>query len=334
MIVTRTPLRVSFIGGGSDLPAFLQTGNRGAVVSAAIDRYVYVTVSKNWRKDLIRASYSRTEVVVDPSALRHDLIRESILSMEMGTGLEITSVAEIPGKGTGLGSSSSYTVGLIHALGVFDNIKPPPVWLADMACRVEIDRIGKPIGKQDQYAVAFGGINYLCFNPNGKVDIAPLMITKETIRKLRKRLILFHTKFKRWDDGILREQASNLVDKPESVEATKKMVGLAFQAKEALEKGSLDDFGCMLNEAWKIKRTLSAHISNPDIDDLYDRAMSAGAYGGKICGAGGGGFMLVYVPTAEARASIIEKLKLRNIDVNYGVGGSQCVMDDREMRNG
>lgn len=330
MIVTRTPLRVSFVGGGSDLPAFLEQGNMGAVVSAAIDRYVYLTVSKHWRPGMFRISYSRTEVANHPKKIEHDLVRESLRFMDIHAGLEITSVAEVPGRGTGLGSSSSYTVGLLHALTKLKN-KPntSPKWLAWAACQVEIDLVGKPIGRQDQYAAAFGGFNYIRFE-GSKVEVEPIMISQETLQQLNDRLLLLYTGFKRYDDEILKEQSKNLIKKESIVEETRKMVGLASQAREALEDGKLDDFGCILGESWEYKRNLSKGISNPRIDELYEMAMGAGALGGKIAGAGGGGFLVIYVPSKRAGKQVFNQLGLRRMMVNYGVPGSICILDDRE----
>jgi len=334
MIVTRTPLRVSFVGGGSDLPAYLEQGNMGAVVSAAIDRYVYITVGKHWRPGIFRVSYSRTETVNHPRKIEHELVRESLRFMDIHAGLEITSVAEVPGRGTGLGSSSSYTVGLLHALTKLKN-KPntSPKWLAWAACQVEIDLVGKPIGRQDQYAAAFGGFNYIRFE-NNKVDVEPIMISQETLQALNNRLLLLYTGFKRYDDGILKEQNKNLSRKEKPVEETRKMVGLTCQAREALENGKLDDFGCIMGEAWECKRNLSKGITNPRIDELYEMAIDAGALGGKLCGAGGGGFLVFYVPSKRLGKQVFNQLGLRKIMVNYGVPGTACILDDREKRNG
>ena len=333
MIMTRTPLRVSFVGGGSDLPAFLEQGNMGAVVSAAIDRYIYITVSKHWRPGVFRIGYSRTETVNHPRKIEHELVRESLNFMDIHAGLEITSIAEVPGRGTGLGSSSSYTVGLLHALTKLKN-KPntSPKWLAWAACQVEIDLVGKPIGRQDQYAAAFGGFNYIRFDGE-KVDVEPIMISQETLQKLNDRLLLLYTGFKRYDDKILREQNKNLLRKEEMVEETRKMVGLASQAKEALENGKLDDFGCILGEGWECKKKLSKNISNPRIDELCEAAKKAGAFGVKISGAGGGGFLVLFAEPEDHKA-IRESLKLREIKVSYGVPGSICILDDREDRGG
>jgi len=330
MIITRTPLRVSFAGGGSDLPAWIAKGNMGAVVSSTINRYIYITAGPHWRSNRLRVGYRKTEFVSNAKRLEHELVRECLLLMGIETGLEITSIAEIPGHGTGLGSSSSYTVGLLHALARMIGVKPSAQWLADRACIVEIDRANKPIGKQDQYAAAFGGFNYIRFRTNGMVEVEPLLISNDIIQKLNDRLLLFYTGIKRRSDDILIEQSKNL--KLDALaECTQKMVSCAFAIRDALENEKLDDFGYILGEAWQHKREMASNITRTDIDQMYDRAINAGALGGKLCGAGGGGFLLFYVPNETAKSEVMNTMKLRQLKVRFGVKGSQCVWDDREM---
>ena len=333
MIVTRTPLRVSFAGGGSDLPAWTDQGNTGAVISAAIDRYVYITVGRNWNKDRLRVSYSKTESVDDLTELKNTLIKSCLSAMFIPTGMEISSIAEIPSKGTGLGSSSSYAVGLIHALDIFAGSPHSRWdWLAEKACEVEIDIMKRMIGRQDQYAAACGGFNYMRFNAGGKVSVQQLNLGIRTIANLQKRLILLYTGIVRWNgDYVLQDQSANLQKKARTRDQTKKMVGIVHQMKDVLERGILDDFGCLLDEGWKFKRRLSQHISNPKINELYYDATKAGALGGKLCGAGGGGFLLFYVPNEKAKRKVLKKLKLRQIEVKYGVAGSECVFNGRGL---
>jgi D-glycero-alpha-D-manno-heptose-7-phosphate kinase len=329
MIITRTPLRVSFAGGGSDLPAWTSQGNMGAVVSAAINRYIYITAGPHWMPNRLRVSYRKTEFVKKAAKLENELVRECLILMGIETGLEITSVAEIPGHGTGLGSSSSYTVGILHALARMIGTKPSAQWLASRACTVEIERAKKPIGKQDQYAAAFGGFNYIRFRNNGNVEVEPLRISKETIQKLNDHLILLYTGIKRRSNDILAEQAHNLETDKFTNEVTQKMISCAFAIRDALEYDKLDDFGHILGEAWEYKRELSDKITRPEIDRLYDKAIDAGALGGKLCGAGGGGFFVFYVPDEKKKITVLRELNLRQIKVRFGVEGSRCVWDDR-----
>src|SRR5579863_9912990 len=292
MIVSKTPVRISFVGGGSDLPAFYQR-HGGAVVSTTINRYVYITVNRKFDNG-IRVSYSKTEEVSNAAALEHNLVRAALLKLGIPGGIEITSIAEIPSHGTGLGSSSSFTVGLLNALHAYCGRFVGRAALAAEACEVEIDICGAPIGKQDQYAGAVGGFNFLRFNPDDTVDVVPLAHMRPVMEDLRRSLIMFYTGVTRSASGILAEQRARLQADQGGVTANmRRMVELAGSLKAAIENADLTTFGEIMHEAWLLKRGLASGITSSEIDDWYDRARAAGAGGGKILGAGGGGFFLV-----------------------------------------
>ncbi|OQY48804.1 MAG: GHMP kinase [Anaerolineaceae bacterium 4572_78] len=292
MIISRTPLRVSFAGGGSDLPAFYQK-EQGAVVSTAIDKYIYITVNKKFNHQ-VRASYAITEIVDNADLLKHELIRESLQLIGTKQGIEITSISDIPSTGTGLGSSSSYTVGLLNALYAYKGKMAGAERLASEACYVEIEQCGKPIGKQDQYIAAYGGLQYIRFNRDGTVFTDPVICEPNTRRRLQEGLLLLYTGLTRSADAILIEQSRETKTKVEKQAVLREMVGLAHQLYDALCLNDTDAFGEILHDGWMKKRQLTAKISTPLIDDWYERARQAGAIGGKILGAGGGGFLLLY----------------------------------------
>lgn len=297
MIITRTPLRISFAGGGSDLPAFYER-ERGAVVSTAIDKYIYITVNPKFDHK-IRASYSVTEIVDSIREVKHELIREALYLLNIKEGIEITSISDIPSQGTGLGSSSSYTVGLLNALYAYQGHMAGAERLADEACHIEIDRCRKPIGKQDQYIAAYGGLQYIRFNSDGTVYTDPVICAPATRRKLQSRLLLLYTGLTRSANAILSEQTNETRSSEEKRASLRHMVNLADQLCEALGRNEIDAFGEILHAGWLEKRKLAAKISNGRIDDWYDRARSAGAIGGKVLGAGGGGFLLLYADPAH-----------------------------------
>ncbi len=296
MIITRTPLRISFAGGGSDLPAFYEQ-ERGAVVSTAIDKYIYITVNPKFDHK-IRASYSVTEIVDSVGQLNHELIREALYLLRIKEGIEITSISDIPSQGTGLGSSSSYTVGLLNALHAYRHHMAGAERLANEACHIEIDRCRKPIGKQDQYIAAYGGLQYICFNPDGTVFIDPIICSPTTKKRLQTRLLLLYTGLTRSANAILSEQTRETRSNEAKQASLRRMVNLADQLREALSQDDIDTFGEILHVGWLEKRKLVTSISNDYIDDWYERARAAGAIGGKLLGAGGGGFLLLYADPA------------------------------------
>lgn len=323
MIISRTPLRVSFVGGGSDLPAFYRR-EPGAVTSTAIDKYIYITVNKKF-DDKIRASYSITEIVDSIGELKHGLIREVLRLVGLDGGIEITSIADIPSQGTGLGSSSTYTVGLLKAMYAYKGQHVGAERLAREACQIEIEICGKPIGKQDQYIAAYGGLQHIQFNPDESVFVDPVICAPETKRELQKRLLLFYTGLTRSADDILAEQTRNTENDENRREALRTMVKLAQELQEALAANDLGSFGKILHQGWLEKKKMASRISNSKIDEWYERARQHGAIGGKITGAGGGGFLLLYAPP-ERHGEIIEALpQLRPMSFGFEPQGSRII---------
>lgn len=319
MIITRTPLRISFTGGGTDLPAFYKNGY-GAVVSTSIDKYIYITVNKRF-DDSIRVSYSQTEIVNHVDELKHDIARECLRMVGISGGIEITSIADIP-SGTGLGSSSSFAVGLLNALYTYVGERLSAGELANRACQIEINVLGHPIGKQDQYAAAYGGVNYFTFERSGDVQREKILVSDNDLRNMNRKLMMFYTGIRRSADGILSRQSQETKNKMEVLmfmrdQANRMRDGLA-------QKGFTPDFAKMLDEAWQKKKSITSGISNPEIDELYQKAISAGATGGKLLGAGGGGFILLYCD--EPYQSAVRKtLGLRELDFEISLSGSRVV---------
>lgn len=323
MIITRTPLRISFAGGGSDLPAFYER-ERGAVVSTAIDKYIYVTVNPKFDHK-IRASYSVTEIVDRVADLKHELIREALYLLNIKEGIEITSISDIPSQGTGLGSSSSYTVGLLNALYAYEGHLAGAERLAAEACHIEIDRCRKPIGKQDQYIAAYGGLSYIRFNPDGSVFTDPILCSPMARKQLQTRLLMLYTGLTRSADGILSEQTQETRSNESKREALRRMVGLADQLFEALNRDDLDAFGEILHAGWLEKRKLASNISNGRIDEWYQRARANGAIGGKLLGAGGGGFLLLYADPAHHDDICRALPELRKVPFSFCPQGSKII---------
>jgi D-glycero-alpha-D-manno-heptose-7-phosphate kinase len=323
MIITRTPLRISFAGGGSDLSAFYEK-HPGAVVSTAIDKYIYITVNPKFDHK-IRASYSVTEIVDNVDELKHELIRAALHLLDLKQGIEITSISDIPSQGTGLGSSSSYTIGLLNALYAYKGHMAGAERLAREACHIEIDLCGKPIGKQDQYIAAYGGLQYIRFNPDGSVFTDPIICSPVTRQQLQERLLLLYTGLTRQADGILAKQSHETRANSEKQALLQRMVTLADQLREALCQNDLNSFGEILHAGWLEKRKLVAGISNNRIDAWYERARSAGAIGGKLLGAGGGGFLLLYA-APEHHAGICRALpELTPVSFHFCPQGSKII---------
>ncbi len=320
MIISRTPLRVSFAGGGTDLKAFYQD-QPGAVTSTAIQKYIYVTVNKKF-DDSIRVSYSKTEIVEHVDDLHHGLVREAMKLTGINKGVEITTIADIPSKGTGLGSSSSLTVGLLNALYAFKGKIKSRRSLAEEACKIEIEILGEPIGKQDQYIAAFGGVQHIQFNPDESVYVDPVICPIEVKRNLESNLLLFYTGITRKSSTILKEQTKRTKDK---IQVLQKMKLLSEEVRDSLNRHEVDNIGRILHQGWLYKKELASGISNPDIDKYYQSIIDAGATGGKILGAGGGGFILVYA-TEEHHAKVRSALSsLREIKFKIEPQGSKII---------
>lgn len=297
MIISQTPYRVSFAGGGTDLPAFYRH-EFGAVLSTTIDQHIYVTIHRRFEPS-IRVSYSRTEIATTLDDVQHELVREAMRQVEIDEPLEITTIGDVP-SGTGMGSSSSLTVGLLTALHGYRHCVVSPRQLAEEACRIEVDILGKPIGRQDQYAAAFGGLNYIRFNPDGRVEVEPVPCRNETLRELEQRVLLAYTGRTRDANEILQRQSSRSLD---NITVLRALRDLAGEMRQALSgEGDLDRFAALLHDGWELKRSLGCGISTDAIDDWYAAARRAGAGGGKLLGAGGGGFLLLIAPPWRHRA--------------------------------
>ncbi len=291
MIITQTPLRISFLGGGTDFREFfLREG--GWVLSSAIDKYIYVILKERY-DDKIRVGYTRTELVDRVDELQHELVRECLRLTGITKRVEIATMGDIPSQGSGLGSSSTVTVGLLNAMYHYLGTPQDQETLARQACRVEIDILGHPIGVQDQYIAAYGGQRFIRFCEDGTVHVEPLGLEPEQLRRLNQNLMLFFTGMTRRASSVLTEQVAQMGDRLAVLRAMKE---LALQARDALRAGEFDELGHLMDQGWTLKKQLASKISNGEIDDLYQTARRAGALGGKITGAGGGGYLLLYCP--------------------------------------
>jgi len=291
MIITQTPLRVGLVGGGTDLPDYYRE-HGGRVLNAAIDKYVYVVIKQRFDDD-IYINYSQKEIVSRVEDVQHDLVREAMHMAGVRKGVEITTLADIPSAGSGLGSSSAVTVGLLHALFAYAGRQVSAEELADRACTIELERCGKPIGKQDQYAAAYGGICDMRFGPGDRVIVDQLRLEPTAHRRFQSQLMLFYTGITRSADTILKEQTANIGDRLAQLHQLR---DLAAEAADGLRAGDPGSVGVALGKSWEAKRALAAGVSNQQLDDAVEGALAVGATGAKVAGAGGGGFVLVSCP--------------------------------------
>lgn len=321
MIISKTPLRVSFVGGGTDLPDFYEE-HGGAVVSTTIDKWIHVIVAKRFEGD-IRLSYSRTEIVETADQLDHELVREALRVTGLPRSLDIVTLADVPSHGTGLGSSSAVMVGLLSALYAYQGVYKSSVELAAEASEIEISVLGKPIGRQDQYAAAFGGFNLIEFLPRGAgVHVEAVVCPPKTLERLHRSLMLFYTGRQRSADAVLTRQR-DAVRGGDTTRALLGMRDLAYRMRDALGEGDIDAVGPMLNQNWELKRQLAEGVTDEQVDDLHRRAMEAGATGAKLLGAGGGGFFLVAAP-ADRQGSVRSALgELRESPFRFAAKGTQ-----------
>jgi D-glycero-alpha-D-manno-heptose-7-phosphate kinase len=297
MIISCTPYRVSFAGGGTDLPAFYRR-EAGAVLSVAIQKHMYVTVSRRFESS-IRVAYTKTEIAETIDAVEHTIVREALRLTGLDRHIEITTIGDLP-AGTGMGSSSSLACGLLKALYAFKGQIVAAARLAEEACRIEIDILGKPIGRQDQYAAAYGGLNYIRFHGDHTVDVEPVPCLDATLAELERRAILLYTGQTRSADTILQKQGEGTADRMPTL---RRMRDLADEMRHAIAgDGDLDRFAALLHEGWELKRSLGFGISQDQIDAWYEAARRAGAQGGKLLGAGGGGFLLLLAPPERHEA--------------------------------
>lgn len=324
MIIVQAPLRISFLGGGTDFPDYYRQEG-GSVLSCAIDKYIFVTVKKRFDQ-LLRIGYTRQEMVERVADVQHELIREALRKTEIASGLEITTMGDIPSAGSGLGSSSTVTVGALHALYSYRGELVTAETLARQACEIEIDILGKPIGVQDQYIAAFGGLRLFEFHRDGQVTSEKLELDPGLALNLNESLLLFFTGVTRKADGILGEQKRNIGDRRRILDEMKHM---AHAARDALLAGRLEPLGQMLHEGWELKKQLASQITNDGIDELYAAARKAGALGGKITGAGGGGFLLLFCPP-ERRAAVRAALRpLQELPFQLEQDGSKVIFNYR-----
>lgn len=323
MIISRTPLRMSFVGGGSDLPDFYRV-HGGAVLSATVDKYVHVTVNRKF-DDGIRLAYSKNEEVTSLDKVEHRLVRATLGEMGIGGGIEITTIADVPSHGTGLGSSSSFTVGLINALAAFRGRHVSADDLGEGSCRIEIDLCGEPIGKQDQYAAAFGGLNLIEFRKDDSVLVTPVMMQAEARNRMFSRIIVFYTGIARSASQLLKSQSEQVSGDEQKQKALRRMAAFSYDLRNELESGRIDSLGELLHENWLLKRSLATSVSSGVIDEWYDAARAAGAIGGKILGAGAGGFLMFYAPE-EAHEEIARNLApLRRVNFGFEPLGSRII---------
>ena len=291
MIITRTPFRISFAGGGSDLPSFYEK-HEGCVISTSINKYMYISVHPTFNREETIIKYNKTEIVKDVNDIQHPIAKQLLLDHELN-GIEIVSTADIP-SGTGLSTSSAYTVGLIHALYAYQGKYCSQERIASEACDLEINKLGEPIGKQDQYGTAIGGLKFIRFLQDGSVDVEPLIIDKKVKEELNNNLLLFYTGLTHSASTILEEQSKNIVNENDKFNNLVEMTRLTYDMKDALTSGDLKSFGEILNKNWLLKQKLASSISNDTVSKYYDIAINNGALGGKLLGAGGGGFLLFY----------------------------------------
>lgn len=324
MIITQTPLRISLAGGGTDFADYY-TDRGGAVLSTAIDKYVFVVLKERF-DDKIYINYSKKEIVNSVDDIEHDLVREAMRVSGVKKGVEITTLADIPSEGTGLGSSSSITVGLLNALYAFKGELVTAERLAREACRIEIEILGRPIGIQDQYIAAYGGLRVFSFQKNHRVKVEPLSISGSDKMELSSKLLLFFTDITRKSQTILSGQKANISDRLDELDRIKKYVNLT---RKAIQSSDFDQIGQFLHQSWTEKKKLTSGVTNRAIDKLYERALNAGAIGGKISGAGGGGFLLLYCPLKHQDQLRKDLKNLRELHFQLELDGSKVIFNIR-----
>lgn len=321
MIVTKTPLRTSFFGGGSDIPQFYRE-HGGVCVSAAINSYIYIAAHKCVASHL-KVIYSQLELENDIEQIKHDRVREVLKHYGQTTNMEIASFSDIPTRGTGLGSSSTFTVGLINAISHIVGENHSPRQLAEIASHIEIEKCKEPIGKQDQYAAAFGGFRVYEFHKDDTVSVSPLVGLNA--KELQRNLLCFNTGVVRVASSVLTEQVEKLKNN-QNVDNTKRIVEMAYKSINLLENNNLDDFGILMDKAWQIKKKLSSNVSNDLIDEMYQTAIDAGALGGKILGAGGGGYLMMYVPESRQEKVLNSMKNYSRFNFEFVKEGSKVEM--------
>lgn len=324
MIITRTPLRISLGGGGTDLASYYERFG-GFVLSAAIDKYIFVSMNRTFVEDYF-LKYSVVERAESVEEIQHPIMREVLATHQVPPGIEVVTMADIP-AGTGLGSSGSFTVGFLRAVYAFDRIPVVPGDLAEEAISIEVERLSRPTGKQDQYIAAYGGLSCFQIEPDGSVDVSALGLTNDTMHDLEEHMIMFFTGYSRDADSVLAEQKKRSQDGDQDMLKNLhfiKEIGLA--SKKALEEGDAAEFGSLMHEHWLHKRKRSAGISNPRIDRWYDIAMDAGALGGKLVGAGAGGFLLFYAKDRDSVRQALCTAGLNELRFHFDHDGSTVLV--------
>jgi D-glycero-alpha-D-manno-heptose-7-phosphate kinase len=322
VIITQTPLRIGLLGGGTDLPSYYRE-HGGRVLNCALDKYVYVIVKQRF-DDEIYVNYSKKEIVSRVEDLEHELVREAMLMTGVASGVEITTLADIPSSGSGLGSSSAVTVGLLQALFAYQGRQVSAADLAESACEIELERCGKPIGKQDQYVAAFGGIRDLRFGPGEEVVAEEIILSAPDRRRLQEQIMLFYTGITRSATPILAEQNANVETTQPQLDLLRDLAGFAA---ERLRSGDVDAIGPAIRESWEAKRKLASGVSNDQIDQAVSQALDAGASGVKLTGAGGGGFLLVVCPVENQRAVRGSLASMREFPVRLDRLGSRVMFN-------
>ena len=325
MILSRTPLRISFVGGGTDIPSFYQRYG-GAVISTAIDKYISIRITGQQDSEIAINTPHHCEMVSTVGKIQHPLIREALRKTDVTGGISITVTADVTSRGCGLGSSSALTVGLLNAFYAYQGVDMSASILAQQACEIEIEHLNQPIGKQDQYIAAYGGVRRIQFNADGSVDTQDIAITPETIACLEQDLMLFYTGIQRRSEIILHEQKRSA--SPHILMQLKELVPTFYDVLVKRDREDcLCEVGHLLHRAWNLKRSLCGSISNPMLDTIYERAVTAGALGGKILGAGGGGYFLFYVPKEkqQAVAASLSALGLLQLVFHFETKGSQII---------
>lgn len=324
MIITQTPLRISFLGGGTDFSDFYREYG-GCVLTTAIDKYVYCIVKGRFDNQ-IYVNYSQKEIVDKVEELKHELVREALKKTEVTGAIEISFLSDVPATGTGLGSSSSVTVGVLNALYHFKGRAIEAESLAKQACEIEIEKLGKPIGVQDQYIAAYGGVDFIEFHKDGKITIEPLGLSEQLLDDLNNYMMVFFTGKTRQSASVLSEQKQNIVKKNKILQ---EMAQQARIGRRLLSGGKLVELGKLLDEGWFLKRQLASKVSDKEIDNIYQAAKTAGAIGGKISGAGGGGFLTLFVPTNK-REKVRRVLSgLKEMPVGLAKDGSKVIFNIR-----
>jgi D-glycero-alpha-D-manno-heptose-7-phosphate kinase len=326
MIISRTPLRITLGGGGTDLPSYYRE-HGGFVISAAINRYIFIAINRTFTNDYF-LKYSELEQVDVVDKIRHPIIREALRMHPIGPSIELVSVADIP-SGTGLGSSGAFTVGLLRALYGYKREHVTAANLAEEGCRIEIEVLDRPVGKQDQYISSFGGLTCLDIEPSGHVNVSPLLVSNETLRDLEEHLCMFFTHYSRPADVVLAEQrAKSLQGDREMVESLHFVKENGLATKDALESGETAKFAALMDEHWRRKRQRSALMSNEQIDRCYRIAMDSGALGGKLVGAGSGGFLLFYAKDLDSLRAAMAGEGLSEVRFVFDFDGSSLLVRD------